>query len=331
MRTWLSSSAYCGLCVLMTACGGGGSGGSSSGGTNVLPAVAITDANSPQVATTAQSGTNARNFGANSAQSGGATNNQVTVLGLAKIAGARAAGDRRFATATLAPRTIPCSTGSVTGTLNDADNSGGASVGDGVALVFNNCFESRDGTTTNGNSSLTLTEFSGDPFSATPGWRFGANIAFTNFSVSTARAGGTENVSLSGNLAFSETGIDASTSTGTLSTNDFIITDSGDSVTLSNYSLTFTQNNATNAYSVSGQGKVSSRTLNGSFDFVIPQGQPLTGTDPNPPDSGVIRVTGQNSNATVTAIGNEQVRLEVDSNNDGVTDNTRVFAWSDLP
>lgn len=58
----------------------------------------------------------------------------------------------------------------------------------------------------------------------------------------------------------------------------------------------------------------------------VSESKALKGTDPNFPDSGVIRISGENSALSLSAIDNVHVQLDLDSNKDGVTDSSKMVA-----
>jgi hypothetical protein len=322
------------IATLLGACGGGGGGGGGQTTPSALPPAAITAGNATQVAGAAVTSIESRDGGTAGGRStsdtspsgGGSILSTVGQVGMSAVA----QSERQAPTAS-STKTVQCSSGSVTGEANDADNSGNLTKGDAVNLTFNQCFDNANNSTVNGSVRTRVTALTGSPLINTIGSSITLDMTFTNFSISQTQAGVLKTVTINGNLAFTQQRSLATSTRGSLSTTGLTISGPNDTVTLTNFALEFADDDALRGFTISGGGTVSSQKLNGSVTVDIPKDPSLVGTKPNPPDSGKIRITGKDSSLVVEGIGSGNVRLDVDTNNDGKIDNQQIVAWKDLP
>lgn len=81
-------------------------------------------------------------------------------------------------------------------------------------------------------------------------------------------------------------------------------------------------------YTMSAAGSLDSTELAGVVQYSTPV--TFAGEGVDYPDSGSMLVEGENSSARLTAVDNVNVTIEVDTNGDGVIDNTINTTWADL-
>lgn len=216
--------------------------------------------------------------------------------------------------------TLNCSLGGTLSIgLNDADNSGAASTGDTFTLTFASCNE--DGAILNGSisaSNLVLTQTSSTAYA------FSGLITISNLSY----VDGFDSGALTGSMTFSESSSDSITVTTTLNISSLAATGS-ETLTITNLATTIVQNTATGAYSLSiASGTVNSAKLGGTV--TITTLTPLQAVGAAYPHAGSLKITGASSSITLTALSSTNVRILVDSNNDGVTDSTINTTWTAL-
>lgn len=215
---------------------------------------------------------------------------------------------------------VNCSGGGTIGvSLDDIDESGDVSTGDTFAMSFNSCIE--DGTTLNGSlsiASLVLTELSPTAYT------YSGAITINGLTFSDGPDVGT----MSGTISFSESSSDSVTITTTLSVNSLTATLASETLTISALSATVTENQATGAYTLVSNGTINSSKLGGVVTFTTPTA--LKGFGAAYPSSGAIKISGANSSITLTALSSTNARLDIDSNNDGITDSTMNTTWAAL-
>lgn len=216
---------------------------------------------------------------------------------------------------------VNCSLGGIINiTLNDIDNSGTATTGDTFTLAFNSCNE--DGAVLNGSmsvSSIVLTQTSPTAYT------FSGAITISNLSYVDIHDSG----SINGTMTFAESSNDSITVTSMLNVSSLVATEGSETLTISNLAATVIQNTSTDAYSISiSDGIINSAGLGGTV--TIRTLTPLQAIGTAYPHAGSLKMTGASSSITVTAVSNTDVRILVDSNNDGVADGTIDKTWSEL-
>ena len=88
-------------------------------------------------------------------------------------------------------------------------------------------------------------------------------------------------------------------------------------------------NRSTNAFSYTVSGTLTSTRLGGSLTFQTLV--PFSGIEGAPPSSGVLKVSGANNTSlTLTALSSTSVRIDVDTNGDGVFDTSTSKTWSEI-
>lgn len=305
------------LAALSGGCGGGGGSAGFS-----APPVAITNSNAPQIAAQTV------NLGGTVSSPVAGQGGKATASSLGpKVHGLNIAirvmdqfdrlsgknGERQIQSFGVSMTTIfPCT-------------NGGSYTIDNNAINFTNCVET-PGETINGAMSFSGLTGNGSPGS--PPWNASGRLEFSNFSLVSDHA-----YLMNGVGNFTLGSPDGIWENLTISNGTFTVSLDGKSNTLSGYSVDFSENNQSLDYALSMNGTMSSNLLNGSVTFTTLTQFTGVDIDNNDPDSGKMKIIGaNNSSATLTAIGNGQVTLEVDADGDGVVDanGTDTIAWSAL-
>jgi hypothetical protein len=221
-------------------------------------------------------------------------------------------------------QTILCDSGNVGININDAVPQNVLSTGDSATITFQACMI--DGLTLNGTLAFTATQVSGSepgPF---------AYVLDVDFNAFTMSAGGATIV-VNGGFT-----IDLSTTDGV----SYVAIVSGDSLsafaqgggeafsgTISDFRIERQYNESTGDYLFDVQATVATSEIGGIATYVT--ATPFTGTDPNGPSAGEYVVTGANgATLTITALGSDQVQLDLDLDGDTVVDWSTVTTWTFL-
>ena len=317
--------------AVLGACGGGGGGGSSAGITGGDP-VTIAAANAGSVtgatldATDGLTGNTEGAVGLFPAAVGHSRSEQInvidTILGQIKKAPQLfPAESSRVSPAAVQSLSQNCDTGSISGSFNDNDNDLTLSTGDSVNITANGCTFS--GVTMNGSMSMNNVVISGDELS--PPYSMQFTLQATDFSVSVSG----ETVVMRGGGTIGESSSDGISFTSSFTGNGIEIAAGGKSLTLTNYNIQETENQATGAYSISINATITSPSLGGSV--TVTTDAVLTGVGSLDPDAGQITCVGAgNTSVTLTAVDSINVQLEVDQDGDGNVDQTLTAAWADL-
>lgn len=321
---------------LVAACGGGGGGGSSSSpapgpGTAPAGAVAITAANGPTVAAAvdnslvfaAGAATQAAN--APTAAVVSVTGKQFNIVDFSSTLFEKINSLKGQLTPTVVGGIITSSSacaggGSIEVALDDIDSTGALSSGDQLTLLYKNCAQS--GTTISGGLSISSFAFT-QPSSVA--FTTSGTISFNSFAFSDGLTTGTMN----GTIDFSVSTSDGNLVSSTISNATLTIIESGATLTLSGYSVNQTQNASTTAFTLSASGTVASSALGGSVTFTTTS--PYQGTGTANPNTGAIKITGAGSSVTLTVLDSTNIRLDIDSNGDGIMDPPSItMTWTTL-
>lgn len=321
--------------ILVSACGGGGGGGGSSAG-------GAPGGGAPGSAMIALSSTNA-SAAAASVEDALFLTTGISGQGAAIPIGVVVASGNRFnlvdflstqlktinsvkvditptVVGAITTSSVACSGGGSVGiTLDDVDDTGDVSTGDTVTLGFNSCTE--DGSTLNGSMSVSNLVFTQPSSTA---YSFSGTMTLNNFTFTD----GPDNGIISGTISFAESSSDDITTTTTISLNSLTATVASETLAITGLTATVTENSITGVYTVSSSGTINSNELGGTLTFSTPTA--LRGVETGYPSSGVLRISGSNSSVTLMAISSTTVRLDVDSNNDGVIDSTMNTTWAGL-
>lgn len=339
--------------IVLSGCGGGGGGGSGGGSSNsgsgsggtssgTTSAVAVTSANASSISADVI-GDVTGTIGIGSA-AGGAVTGVVTgvdvqtqvkrfnlsVFSQRQIQQLVRLQDQptiqmAIGVQTTTTYTYNCTSGNITTTWNDADQNKMYSPGDSTTVTYNNCYDAAFGGTFNGGMTTTFVTMS-DPTFSGASWEMSSGFSINNLQFTsdgeTLTVNGDYNFSMkvNGNILTSE-------SIG----NSLTLSDSTGATTISNFSFSLTQDTSTSAYTFTASGAASGIAAGGSVTYTTLVS--FQGTDilANWPTSGSTKIVGaNNSSATVTAMGGNNVKIEVDSNGDGGVDNTINTTWTDL-
>ena len=337
-RIHLALASSC-VVLLVAGCGGGdGYSATSSGTTIPTAAVQITPTNAPAVAKGAA--TPAQGM----AKTGGGMAGVVgvvaqtsgrsrSVLDISLAEFNRARGLRFFpvVAGAIASFSLNCTTsGTVTVSFQDTDNSTTFTVGDVLTMAFNNCMEpttaTENGSTTNGSMAFAITSANGPlELGAATGTAlnpFSAEFTLT-FSYFTSKDNVTNLTdSINGDISFM-TSDNGTNTTGTMSGTSLRMDSSADGAFLMTYySISFTEANVpttTTPYSFSVNMTIASTVANGSV--TVATTTPFTGQGDGDPTAGVMVITGaNNSTLTLTALPDGiTVQMVVDEDGAGTT------------
>ena len=323
------------LVSLVAACGGGGGGGSAASATPPpvsTGAVAITAANAATAAGAVDNsvvfatGAGTQAASAPTAAVVTVTGNQFNITEFSNTVFETIDSLKSQLTPTvigaIITRSSACSGGgSIDVSLDDIDNNGVLSTGDTLTLLYNSC--ARSGTTISGGLSIsgfTSVKPSTAAFTTT------GKISFNSFAYSDGATTGTIN----GTIDFSVSTSDGNIVNSTISNGSLAVAKTGATLTLSGYSINQTNNKSTGAYTLSASGTVTSSALGGTVTFTT--STPYQGTGTANPSSGAIKITGAGSSSvTVTALDSTNIRLDVDSNGDGIVEPPPIsMTWAML-
>ena len=322
------------LVSLVAACGGGGGGGSASATPPPVStgAVAITAANAATAAGAVDNslvfatGAGTQAASAPTAAVVTVTGNQFNIIEFSNSVFETIDSLKSQLTPTvigaIITRSSACSGGgSIDVAHDDIDNNGVLSTGDTLTLLFNSCV--RSGITISGGlsvSGFTSVKPSTAAFTTT------GKISFNSFAYSDGATSGTMN----GTINFSVSTSDGNVVNSTISNGSLAVAKTGATLTLSGYSINQTNNKSTGAYTLSASGTVTSSALGGTVTFTTTT--PYQGTGTANPSSGAIKITGAGSSSvTVTALDSTNIRLDVDSNGDGIVEPPPIsMTWAML-
>jgi hypothetical protein len=326
----------------LAACGGGGGGGgggssTSSGSSTSIAPVSITSANMQDVSAQGYSATTTLN-----SQVSGSTSSFVTgvtvdtasagLLGVTMQELYRALNAQNSANQVVGvtiSETDSCTGGgSITVNGNVASTST-LSAGDSLTLTASGCKES--GYTLNGVLSITFKSLTGVPGESSS-WSGVFTVGYTNFSVSSGTSSDTASATGNITLSIKQTSFGAATFSisGSSLTVNSTHNGSTSALTLSNLnygaSLTSGVYTYNTNYALSGTlGKL------GNASFTVKTLTDFKQTAAGFPTQGVLQITAADkSSVTLTAIDNINVKLDLDKNGDGVTDETVNTTWSAL-
>lgn len=222
------------------------------------------------------------------------------------------------------PDVFPCDGGTGAYTLSgDIAVPGTLTPGDTFLIVYELCDEGF-GEVIDGTVSLTVRDFAGDIFLGTYLLSMDANV--DTLSVATASDTIVGNGDATITLDTTETPYIEARVTGVVLTQD----SPGSSETLRNYSSaqTFDGNLSPAIYTMDASGTLESSQLPG--DVVYSTVTTFAGNEGEYPNTGVLLVRGDNSSARLIAVDATNVRIEIDTNGDGVPDETVNLTWAEL-
>jgi hypothetical protein len=216
------------------------------------------------------------------------------------------------------PEVSPCTGGGTVTLSGNLADPATLSPNDTITLNYASCVEGD--TTTNGQFSMRVTSFSGDPASGT--FTFAVTTTITSFQVAVAG----ETATLNGSVSIS-IGLAGSTVTTTVTSSSISVGDGSSNHTLHDYSSVHTLTSGSFTLDVSGRLTSSDFSGTVNFDTTVL----LQGMGDGYAFTGQLLITGANgATIKVIVLDSTYVRLEVDSNGDGVVDATLDVTWDDL-
>jgi len=309
--------------VLVAACG---SGGSSFDGAGEPPAstFAITSANA----------TTAAGASWDAVVASGDFSNLGGSLGLtAAVQGGVSKATQSFKAAGLSsdsglavpvgPDVLPCLSGGAVTVSGDIASPVTLTTGDTFNVLYELCDDGA-GEVIDGTIDLTVRDFSGDLLAGT--YLLSMDAVLTNLQVATGSDTIMNNGDATVTLDTEQTPYVATGVSGTSMTIDA----SASSQTLSNYVSQATLDGGMQnlPYTMSASGALNSTELGGVVQYSTPVA--FSGEGTNYPAAGSLLVEGTNSSARLTAVDDVNVTIEVDSDGDGVIDETINTTWAAL-
>lgn len=317
--------------ALLGACGGGGGGSDDGVATSSAP-VTISAANAPQVAAAAYKttagleggGSGATGFltGAVTQTSAGSIDVLDVLLSQVKMAPQLASSHAPTSlTGVVVSETVPCTSGSMTITLNDSDNNQQLSTGDSFSFTANNC--SQEGMSTNGSVTIDNVFVSGNILS--PPYSMQLRIQANNYTISE----GVESVGLNGSMTLAESTTDGVLFTHSITGSSIQVTEGSEIASLSSFNIEASEDNNTLAYTLNLNATVNSPELGGYVTIVT--GGVFQGFGQDYPSSGEATITGANDGRiTLIALNSLDVRLEIDEDGDGAAETVIDTTWAAL-
>lgn len=319
---------------LVAACGGGGSDAPAP----VPASIAVTTTNQDQVARASVSAVAsvATTAGGVTGSSGGA--GVAGLPGVSRQIALALSGSRKTVLATGSSRplasqseTVACPiSGSITLTVNDANNNNQADAGDSISFTFTNCKTNADDNT-NGSISVTLATFATTAVGANFSGTMSINLVASESATRSATVAGTVQASytdLTTTQSRTDLTVGAAALTGT-------VTAGGVTETIT-YEAGFTISE-TDTTDVSGTTLSSSTQVSGTIASSVLSGRivlqtvtPIVQLAADAyPSSGVLRVTGTSGSALrVTALNAVQVQIELDADGNGSYEASKTVNWT---
>ena len=251
------------------------------------------------------------------------------VLGQARLAGWTLAESGRMTAAVSEPEIIPCTTGQMVLTVDDADDNAALSVGDKATVVMEDCQDEDLGGTVTGSITIKIQQVSGDIVALTPPVSLGVTARFADFVI----ADEDTSLTINGDMAITGASDDGIVFTSSISGDSLTAVETGagvDSRVLRDYAFTLTSDAGAGQHTLGGHGDFRTEALGGSVHFETTTPYIELETE-NFPHVGVMAVTGAGgSRLTITVLSVTQVRLDTDEDGDGTTDATATVLWQTL-
>lgn len=322
---------------VLVACGGGG-GGTSTAPLPTAPTAVLNSSNQNVAAEDAASTAFMPMLGAQTL-TGAQTTDETALFSIAReqmaklpayMADAKA---ESALTGVVQSQTAACPLGgSLTVSVNDADNNGVLSAGDSLTIVSNSCVVSA-GTTT-GSLGFVINAVAGNYQSPTStNYTLGVTMNFGNFTVTTPGLVASVNGSLS--LTAAANGVN--TLDETISTPSLTMAGTYGGVTrsrsLTNYSATASRVPTASSYqtSYSIDATLTSTGLSSQAISVATTTAFVRQSTDVYPSSGVMLLTdSSNAKLKLTALSNTQVKEELDANGDGLYESNTTVNWTSL-
>ena len=308
--------------VLIAACGSGGD--QFSGAQPSTTTFAITSANAATVASISwQAVVASGNFG----DLGGSLGlSAATPDGFAKATQApRAAGYlvNVMQKVPFGPDVYPCLFDGIVTISGDIEDPLTLTVGDTFRAVYQLCDEG-EGEVVDGTIDFTVGEFTGDILTSL--YMVSMDATVTNLQAIT----GTDTITNNGDATLMLDTMLAPYIEAGVSGTSMTVDSNASSETLSSYSSgqTVDGNLQELPFTLSASGTLDTTQLSGIVQYSTPV--TFAGEGLDYPNSGELLVEGVDSSARLIAVDNVNVTIEVDSNGDGVIDDTINSTWANL-
>ena len=326
---------------ILAGCGGGGGSSSSEPAKPNSIKVAISEANKKQVATAVLQ-SNVRSLSAFGENAIGVVRADATartgwdLIKFTKVTlesnSFVSRGQSELPVAIIKQGAIACGdetspSGSISIEFDDTDSNGEYSVGDSVQFTFNDCFDSSNGKATIGKIKFVFRSVSGLPTKHIAPWSIAAKLTYSGLQV---RDSNRILIDVNGTMLWSQNQKNTDDSSVAISDASLIVTVTGKEFVITDCVVSFDENNKTGAYTQFGRQTITSRELGGVLVTETSASQALIGTYGNAPTSGVIQVLGEKSSLFLSATGNGSVKIELDSNSDGVVESSETVDWATL-
>ena len=326
-RLRFSAPVAAALLLSVAACGGGGDESSGTNGTN---GTRITDQSAASVVSDAYRASNALYGSGNDAAQtsfdlkGASRQRKTSMVDLALqrleyLAGG--AGTSRYVKA-VSTDSVGCEGGgSITITIDDADNSGDASTGDTARLDFVNCRS--EGSVVNGGMSLTGLVMTGG--SSDPARSLGATFTFHSLSVSDGSM--IERIDGGFSIHASLQTYPARIVESTVAGSSLRVSSGGSSSELRNFALEARSAVSAGTYSYG----IGATVVDSGGAVTISNPEQFSGVIGAFPSSGslLVRESGGGT-ARLTATSSTSVRIDVDANGDGVFESSMTRTWGEI-
>ena len=220
-----------------------------------------------------------------------------------------------------------CVTGTVSVSFDVVDPlalAGGAfSVGDNILVDYDNCDEG-DGEFIDGTIDMTVSAFTGNIFDGL--YDMSMAMIITMLQVTTP----TDVITTNGDATARLNLLDLPYAEAVVNGNSMTMDSNSSSDTLTDYSSmqTVDAGPAEPPYTMDTQGTLVTTRLAGSIDYSTPV--VFSGLGGNYPYTGEFLVVGENSSARLVVDNDVDVHIDIDSNGDGVIDQTIVTTWAEL-
>lgn len=225
--------------------------------------------------------------------------------------------------------TYPCpGGGTMTLSIVDAPPLGVISTGDSASFAFSDCSVDTGGETVTMDGSLAfqVTDAIDVP---PPGFDAVVRFTFSNLTM----ASGTETITVSGGFSIHAISPDDVVVTTVVTGDSLRASISGpglsESASIEDFDDERTEDEGTGAFTVTTRGTIYESEIGGEVDYETTA--PLEGTDPNPPGAGTLLVTGGGGTSMlVVAVDEVNVRLDVDTDGDGIRETVIDTTWAAL-
>lgn len=221
------------------------------------------------------------------------------------------------------PDVYPCLSLGTVSVSGDVENPLTLTPGDTFRVVYELCDDGL-GEVVNGMVDFTVRDFAGEILAGT--YLLSMDAVVTDLQIQTGTDTITSNGDATVNLDTESAPAVAASVSGASMTTDR----NTSSETVTNYfsSQTVDAGVVPAPYTMSAAGTLDSTQLGGIVRYSTVE--TFQGFDADYPDSGVLLVEGETSSARLIAVDNVNVTIELDSNGDGVTDETFSLTWVEL-